>query len=93
MERNRKEGDSGRKEATVLQLVLQKLGGKNTVVQETLAKLKATGIKTSKSALYQTIAGRSHKKELVDAFLEVAEGEFARRREVTERARQLVAEA
>lgn len=81
------------KEATPLQQVLQKLGGKNTVVQDTLAKLQEAGIKTSRSALYQTIAGRSHRKEVVDTFLEVAEAEFARRRGVDERARQLVAEA
>ena len=81
------------KEATPLQKVLQKLGGKNTVVQDTLTKLQSAGIKTSRSALYQAIAGRSHRKEIVDVFLEVAEAEFARRREVEDRARQLVAEA
>ena len=81
------------KEATALQQVLQKLGGKNTVVQDTIAKLRASGIKTSRSALYQAIAGRSHRKEVVDMFLAVAEAEFTRRREVEERARQLVAEA
>lgn len=81
------------KEATPLQLVLQKLGKKNTVVQDTLTKLREAGIKISQSALYQAIAGRSHRKEVVDAFLEVAEAEFARRRSVEERARQLVAEA
>jgi hypothetical protein len=81
------------KEATPLQLILQKLGKKNTVVQDTLTKLRGAGIKISQSALYQAIAGRSHRKEVVDAFLEVAEAEFTRRREVDERARQLVAEA
>ena len=93
MDRNRKEGEQAEKEATPLQLVLQKLGGKNTVVQDTLARLQAAGIKTSRSAVYQAIAGRSHRKELIDAFLEVAACEFARRRQVEERARQLVAEA
>ena len=93
MEQNRKVAAPAEKEFTPLQLVLQKLGGKNTMVQDTITRLKAAGIKTSRSALYQAIAGRSHKKEVVDVFLEVAEGEFARRRQVEERARQLVAEA
>ncbi|TFZ65624.1 hypothetical protein E4631_15500 [Hymenobacter sp. UV11] len=81
------------KELTALQLVLQKLGKKNTVVQDTLTKLQDSGVKISQSALYQAIAGRSHRKEVVDAFFEVAEAEFARRRGIEERARQLVAEA
>lgn len=81
------------KEPTVLQLVLQKLGGKNTVVRDTLTKLQENGIKISQSALYQAIAGRSHRKEVVEVFLEVAEAEFARRRGVEERARQLVDQA
>ena len=93
MEQNRKGGVQADKEATPLQLVLQKLGGNNTVVQDTLTCLLAAGIKTSRSALYQAIAGRSHRKELVDTFLEVAEAEFTRRRQVEDRARQLVAAA
>ncbi len=58
-----------------------------------MTKLRAEGVKISQSALYQAVAGRSHRKEVVEAFLEVAEAEFARRREVDERARQLVAQA
>lgn len=81
------------KEPTPFQLILQKLGKKNTVVQDTMTKLRAEGVKISQSALYQAVAGRSHRKEVVEAFLEVAEAEFARRREVDERARQLVAQA
>ncbi|UOQ51725.1 hypothetical protein [Hymenobacter cellulosivorans] len=78
------------KEPTALQKVLQKLGGKHTVVRDTLARLQEKSIKISQSALYQTIAGRSHSKEIVDVFLEVAEAEFERRRQVEERARQLL---
>lgn len=81
------------KDATPMQLILQKLGGNNTVVQDTLTKLAESGIKSSRSAVYQAIAGRSHRKEVVDTFLETAEAEFARRRQVAERARQMVAEA
>lgn len=85
--------ESKEKEPTALQLILQKLGGKNTVVRDTLARLQARGIKISKSMLYKNIADHHHRKEVVDVFLEVAEEEFARRRQVEERARQLIAEA
>jgi len=85
--------ETKQKEPTSLQLVLQKLGGKNTVVRDTLARLQEQGVKISQSALYQAIAGRSHRKEVIDVFLAVAEAEFERRRQVEERARQLIAEA
>lgn len=81
------------KETTQLQQVLQKLGAKNTVVQDTLAKLTEAGIKTSRSTIYQAIAGSNTRPEVVETFLKVAEAEFTRRREVDERARKLVAEA
>ena len=85
--------ESNEKEATPLQLVLQKLGAKNTVVQDTLVKLTAAGIKISRSTIYQAIAGSNTRPEVAETFLQVAEAEFTRRREVAERARQIVAEA
>ena len=85
--------ESNEKEATPLQLVLQKLGAKNTVVQDTLVKLTTAGIKISRSTIYQAIAGSNTRPEVAETFLQVAEAEFTRRREVAERARQMVAEA
>lgn len=79
------------KEATPLQLVLQKLGGKNSVVRDTLSQLHAQGVKATKGALYKVIAGRTYRKEYVDVLLTVAEAELARRKQVEERARQFVA--
>ncbi|MBB6059640.1 hypothetical protein HNQ93_002500 [Hymenobacter luteus] len=73
--------------------MLQKLGRKHTVIADTLARLKERGVKLSQSRLYQIIADDEARKEVVDVFLEVAEEEFARRRQVQERARQLIAEA
>ena len=85
--------DSNEKEPTPLQLVLQKLGAKNTVVQDTLVKLTVAGVKISRSTIYQAIAGSSTRPEVAETFLQVAEAEFARRRELDERARKLVAQA
>ncbi|NVO84270.1 hypothetical protein [Hymenobacter terrestris] len=78
------------KTPTSLQLVLQKLGGKSSIMRDTLDRLQERGIKSSKSTLYQAIAGRTHRQELVEVFLELAEEEFERRRQVEERARQLI---
>lgn len=85
--------DQTEKDPTPLQLVLQKLGGKNSVVHDTLAQLQAAGIKATKSALYNVIAGRTYRKEYVDVLLTVAEAEVARRKQVEERASRLVATA
>ncbi|WP_210521341.1 hypothetical protein [Hymenobacter terricola] len=85
--------EQNEKEPTPLQLVLQKLGAKNTVVQETLAKLSDAGIKVSRSTIYQAIAGSNTRPEVAETFMQVAEAEFTRRRELAERARQLIAEA
>lgn len=85
--------DQTEKDPTPLQLVLQKLGGKNSVVHDTLEELRAAGVKVTKSALYNVIAGRTYRKEYVDVLLTVAEAEVARRKQVEERAGRLVATA
>ncbi|MET4104741.1 hypothetical protein [Hymenobacter sp. UYP22] len=81
------------KKPGVLQQVLQKLGRRHSVIADTLTRLQDRGIKLSQSRLYQIIADDGARKEVADTFLEVAEEEFARRRQVQERARQLINEA
>ena len=84
--------ETAEKEATPLQQVLQKLGSSN-IVQATLLRLQKDNVKASLSLVYKVIAGTSYRPDIADAFLTEAEAEVARRREVSERARQLVAEA
>ena len=81
------------KETNPLQQVLQKLGGRNAIVQATLTRLQQAGAKVSLSLIYKVIAGTSTRQDIADAFLAEAEAEINRRREVTERARRLVAKA
>lgn len=69
------------------------LGPRNPSVNDTLRLLEARGIKASRASIYQTIAGRSRRREVVEAFLEVAEAEITRRREVEERASRLIAQS
>ena len=76
-----------------LREVYERLGKRNQSVGDTLRLLTERGIKASRASIYQTIDGRSSRREIVDAFLEVAETEFARRRQIEERASRLVAEA
>ena len=81
------------KETNPLQQVLQKLGGRNAIVQATLTRLQQAGAKVSLSLIYKVIAGTSTRQDIADAFLAEAEAEINRRGEVTERARRLVAKA
>ena len=81
------------KETNPLQQVLQKLGGRNAIVQATLTRLQQAGAKVSLSLIYKVIAGTSTRQDIADAFLAEVEAEINRRREVTERARRLVAKA
>jgi hypothetical protein len=81
------------KEVNPLQQLLHKLGGRGAIVQATLARLKKAEVKASISLIYKTIAGSASRPDIEAAFLAEAEAEITRRREVTERARQLVAEA
>lgn len=74
-----------------LQQVAQALG-RSTLVRETIERLKQRGVKVSLSLVYKVIAGDHHRQDVADAFLEVAEEEVARRRQLGERARQLIAE-
>lgn len=71
----------------------ERLGPRNPSVNDTLKLLEARGIKASRAGIYQTIAGRSSRREVVEAFLEVAEAEFERRRQVEQRATRLIAES
>lgn len=80
------------KRPTALQEVLRKLGS-GFIVQATLDRVRANGAKASISLVYKVINGTSTRQDITDAFLTVAEEESARRRQVAERARQLVAEA
>ncbi|QKG55205.1 hypothetical protein GKZ68_00260 [Hymenobacter sp. BRD128] len=75
-----------------MQEVLRKLGG-GAIAQATLDRVRASGAKASLSLVYKVIAGTSTRQDIADAFLSVAEEEAARRRQVEQRARQLVAEA
>lgn len=81
------------KEPTEFQQILQRMGTGNTVVRDTIQLLAERGVKVSKSAMYQALDGRSNRKELIEAFLETAEVEFERRRQVRERAARLIADA
>jgi hypothetical protein len=78
---------------TEFQQILQRLGTGNTVVRDTIQLLAERGIKVSRSAMYQALDGRSNRKELIEAFLETAEAELERRRQVRERAARLINEA
>lgn len=71
--------------------VYKRLGTRNNAVQDTLNLLTHRGLKASRASVYETIHGRSHRREIVEAFLEVAEAEFARRQQVEERAAVLLA--
>ncbi|GAB2778081.1 hypothetical protein HNQ93_001706 [Hymenobacter luteus] len=77
-------------EPTEFQQILQRLGTGNTVVRDTIALLAERGLKVSRSAMYQALDGRSNRRELIEAFLETAEAEFERRRQVRERAARLI---
>jgi hypothetical protein len=78
---------------TEFQQILQRLGTGNTVVRDTIQLLAERGIKVSRSAMYQALDGRSNRKELIEAFLETAEAELERRRQVRKRAARLINEA
>ncbi|SHK70669.1 hypothetical protein [Hymenobacter psychrotolerans] len=78
---------------TEFQQILQRLGTGNTVVRDTIQLLAERGVKVSRSAMYQALDGRSNRKELIEAFLETAEAELERRRQVRERAARLINEA
>ncbi|MBG8553978.1 hypothetical protein [Hymenobacter guriensis] len=78
---------------TEFQQILQRLGTGNTVVRDTIQLLAQRGVKVSRSAMYQALDGRSNRKELIEAFLETAEAELERRRQVRERAARLINEA
>lgn len=69
--------------------VFKRLGEGNTAVTDTLKLLTDRGVKCSRNSVYQTIHGRSSKREVVEAFLETAEAEFQRRKDVQERISQL----
>ena len=71
--------------------IYDRLGPRNQSVKDVLKLLTDRGIKASRAGIYQTIHGRSQRREVVEAFLEVAEAEFTRRRQAGERTRQLAA--
>ncbi|UOQ80986.1 hypothetical protein [Hymenobacter sp. 5414T-23] len=77
------------KEPTPMRKVLERLGQKSSVVQATLARLHERGVKASMSLVYKTINGEVQRHDVAETFLEVAEEEFARRRQLEDRARQL----
>ena len=79
-------------EPTALQQLSKKLG-RNTLVADTLVRLRDKGVKASPSLVYKVVAGDVHREDVAEAFLAVAEEEIARRRQLEERARQLVAQA
>ena len=78
---------------TILREVYDRLGPRNQSINDTLQLLASRGIKVSRASVYQTIAGRSQRREVVEAFLEVAEAELERRRQVEQRAARLITEA
>ncbi|RSK49402.1 hypothetical protein [Hymenobacter rigui] len=69
--------------------VLERLGQKSSVVQATVARLQQRSVKVSVSLVYKVINGEVQRHDVAEAFLEVAEEEFTRRRQLEERARQL----
>ena len=75
----------------ILREIYDQLGPRNQSVNDTLKLLSGKGVKASRASIYQTIAGRSQRREIVEAFLEVAEVEFERRRQVEQRATRLLA--
>ncbi|UYZ64905.1 hypothetical protein [Hymenobacter weizhouensis] len=81
------------KEITPLRQLLEKLGQRSSVVQATLARLHERGIKASMSLVYKTINGEVLRHDVAETFIEVAEQELNRRRQLEDRARQLLADA
>ena len=77
----------------ILREVYDRLGPRNPSINDTLKLLASRGLKVSRACVYQTIAGRSQRREVVEAFLEVAEAELVRRRQVEQRAACLITEA
>lgn len=76
--------------------ILQQLGrklGRNTLIADTLVRLREKGIKVSPSMVYKVVAGGIHREDIALAYMEVAEEEISRRRELDERAQQLIAQA
>lgn len=77
---------------TPLQQLSRKLG-RNTLVADTMTLLHNKGIKASASMVYKVVAGDAHREDIATTFMQVAEEEIARRKQLNDRARQLVAQA
>lgn len=84
--------EKDKRSLTPLQQLSRKLG-RNTLVADTIVKLRDKGVKASASLVYKVVAGDVHREDVATTFLEVAEAEITRRKQLDERARQLVAEA
>lgn len=80
------------KEYTPMRKVLERMGGKSSLVQDTRARLKAQGVEVSISLIYKTINGEVQRNDVAEAFLQAAEQTAANRRQLEDRARQLIAE-
>ncbi|SDY57083.1 MULTISPECIES: hypothetical protein [Hymenobacter] len=76
-----------------LREIYERLGKRNQSVNDTLKLLKSRGVKASRASIYQTIDGRSNRREVVEAFMEVAEAELARRRQLEKRATRIIADS
>jgi hypothetical protein len=77
---------------TPLQQLSRKLG-RNTLVADTLVRLHHNGVKASPSMVYKVVAGEVYREDIATTFMQLAEEEIARRRQLDDRARQLIAEA
>ena len=75
-----------------LQQLSRKLG-RNTLVADTLVRLRDNGVKASPSMVYKVVAGDVYREDIATAFMQVAQEEIARRKLLDDRARQLIAEA
>ena len=71
--------------------IFTKLGPRNNSVRLVVANLAARGIPYTTSAVYQVLQGRVKNSVITEEFLNVAETEFQRRRDIEARTRSLAA--
>ncbi len=71
--------------------IFRKLGTRNSSVRQVVDNLAARNILYTTSAVYQVIQGRVKNSVITEEFLNVAEAEFQRRRDLEARTQTLAA--
>lgn len=79
------------KPRTLIQLMFDALGPGHTIVRDAQQALEAQGYRVTRRTLYQVVAGRSHRREWVEALVGAAEAEALRQANLKARAARLAA--